>query len=219
MRFNAHTHFPAHDDAETAIVGIFFTQKPEPEAPFRSFGLHPRYLPDANLSPALNWLLDRLPTAVAVGEAGLDKLCDTPWDRQEQAFDLCLEAASKHHLPLIIHCVRAYDEVLAQLKKHQFKQPAIFHGFDKHPNTVRQLLAAGCYVSFGSALFRENSHAAEALWACPDDRFFLETDTSQVALSEVYKRAAAVRRVEVEVLEKRVWETAEKVFTRWTHPM
>lgn len=219
MRFNAHTHFPAHDTGETGIVGIFFTQKPEPEAPYRSYGLHPRYLPDADLSPALAWLHDRLPGAVAVGEAGLDKLCDTPWERQVEAFDLCIEAAANHNLPLIIHCVRAYDEVLAQLKKHAFKQPMIFHGFDKHPNTARQLLAAGCFLSFGSALFRENSHAAEALQACPEGSFFLETDMGEVALREVYERAAEVRGVDVEVLKKKVWETATNVFTRWTHPM
>lgn len=218
MRFNAHTHFSAHDAGETGIVGIFFTQKPEPEAPYRSYGLHPRYLPEADLSPALAWLNDRLPGAVAVGEAGLDKLCNTPWERQVEAFNRCIEAAAQYNLPIIIHCVRAYDEVLAQLKKHAFKQPVIFHGFDKHPNTARQLLAAGCYLSFGSALFRENSHAAEALRACPEGRYFLETDMGAVALGDVYKQAAEVRGIEVKALEKRVWETAEAVFTQLTHP-
>lgn len=218
MRFNAHTHFPAHDAGDTAIVGIFYTQHPEPEAPYRSYGLHPRYLPESDLSPALAWLHDRLPGAIAVGEAGLDKLCDTPWERQTAAFDACIEAAAQVQLPLIVHCVRAYDEVLAQLKKHAFQEPVIFHGFDKHPNTAGQLLAAGCYLSFGSALFRENSHAAAALKACPDGRLFLETDMSEMPLGEVYKRAAEVRGVNVDVLEKEVWETASKVFTRWSHP-
>ncbi|MCC6414003.1 MAG: TatD family hydrolase [Saprospiraceae bacterium] len=217
MRFNAHTHFPAHDTGETGIVGIFFTQNPEPEAPYRSFGLHPRYLPDANLSPALAWLNDRLPGAVAVGEAGLDKLCDTPWERQVEAFDHCIEAATQHHLPLIIHCVRAYDEVLAQLKKHQFNQPVIFHGFDKHPNTARQLLAAGCYLSFGSALFRENSHAAEALRVCPERRYFLETDMGAVALIEVYKRAANLRGVRKKELEAALWKLGKEVFLGLGH--
>ncbi len=217
MRFNAHTHFPAHDTGETGIVGIFFTQKPEPEAPFRSYGLHPRYLPDADLSPALAWLHERLPGAVAVGEAGLDKLCDTPWERQVEAFDACIEAATVHKLPLIIHCVRAYDEVLAQLKKHRFEQPVIFHGFDKHPNTARQLLAAGCLLSFGSALFRENSHAAEALQACPEGRFFLETDMSEVTLREVYKRAAEVKGVSAEELEAALWKLGKEVFLGLGH--
>jgi TatD DNase family protein len=218
MRLNAHTHLPAHDVAETAVVGIFFSQNPEPVAPYRSFGLHPRYLPSADLSPALSWLHERLPGAVAVGEAGLDKLCDTPWNRQVEAFDLCIEAAAQFNLPLIVHCVRAYDEVLAQLKKHSFREPVIFHGFDKHPNTARQLLAAGCYLSFGTALFRTNSHAAEALAACPDGRFFLETDMGEVALQEVYAKAAEVRKVPLNFLENMVWETGKAVFKPWNFP-
>lgn len=54
------------------------------------------------------------------------------------------------------------------------------------------LLRAGCYLSFGAALFRQKSQAAESLRATPPDRLFLETDDASISIEAVYEQAAAI---------------------------
>ena len=92
--------------------------------------------------------------------------------------------------------------MIAFKKEWKASQYWVFHGFDKNAATAAMLLRAGCYLSFGAALLREQSHAAEALRSAPEDRFFLETDDSNVEIAAVYERAAAIRAAEKASLEK-----------------
>lgn len=101
-----------------------------------------------------------------------------------------------HQKPLIIHCVRAYEEVLA-IKKEWGTQgdviPWIFHGFNKKPAVAQMLLRAGAYLSFGAALLVPGSPAAQSLAICPPGRYFLETDDrNDVSIAAVYAAAAAI---------------------------
>jgi TatD DNase family protein len=171
-----------------------------------------------DLARAETWLREQseYPAMLAIGEAGLDKLCDTPWTEQTAAFDLCIELAIQLKKPLIIHCVRAYEEVLQQLRRHSFLPAgkAVFHGFNKHPHTAAMLLKTGCYLSFGAALLRSNSHAAEALQQTPADRFFLETDDKDVFIQEIYARAAAIRDINEGILASEIRQNAITIFTK-----
>lgn len=63
---------------------------------------------------------------------------------------------------------------------------------------------AGCLLSFGAALFRENNHAAESLQQTPVDRFFLETDVSDLSIENIYERAADVRSISPDDLKRQV---------------
>ena len=66
---------------------------------------------------------------VAVGEAGFDKLTAAPMELQVRMFEKQVELSEKYRLPLIIHCVKAMDELLAVRKKLNPAQPWIWHGF------------------------------------------------------------------------------------------
>lgn len=221
MFINIHTHHPTGSTGTIEIENRYFGQKSDDIGPenLRSVGLHPWYLNKASLADAVIWLNEQAiqPGVMAIGEAGLDKTTDTPMELQAFAFQKCIAAAQKMQLPLLIHCVRAYEEVLQQLKsafKGSETVPVIFHGFNRGPEVAQMLLRAGCYLSFGSALSAERSLAGKSLKITPPDRFFLETDVSDTSIDAVYDLAATLRGEDRGVLVQQMQENFEKVFRR-----
>lgn len=110
------------------------------QAKFLSVSLHPWYLSAENLQAQINWMehcLSSDPRVVAVGEAGLDKLCDTPLPLQQEAFQAAIELSEKYRFPLLIHAVKATAELLALQKKYRPTQPWIIHGFRGKKNWLK----------------------------------------------------------------------------------
>lgn len=216
MLINLHTHHSTLSPKIFEIESIWYGQPKLPRAAHGSVGLHPWYLEGIDLDTADGWLREQAakPEILALGEAGLDKVCKTPWNLQLLAFQRCVEISEAFRKPLILHCVRAYPELIALKKAWKPIQPWIFHGFDKHPETAAMLLRGGCFLSFGAALFRDNNKAAESLQATPADRFFLETDDAAVTIEAVYTRAAAILGVDIGALQELVSGTFNRVFNR-----
>lgn len=194
MLINLHTHHPAGNNTCLEIENLRPGQ--EKTTRFCSAGLHPWFLSEETLLSDCNWLREMAarPGVLAIGESGLDHIAKTPRDLQLRAFRESIAVSESTGKPLIIHCVRAHDEVLALKKELQPQQPWIFHGFNKHPKLAHMMVQAGCCLSFGKALFHPDSHAAAALAEIPADRFFLETDDATgLTIEEVYSRAALLR--------------------------
>lgn len=204
MYINLHTHRPVLSPDTFEIESVYFGQHRVPSAQPHSIGLHPWHLDGLVWDTAALWLETQaaLSSTLAIGEAGLDKICQSPWGLQIQAFQQCAAMAEKMGKPLIIHCVRAHSEILALKKAWKPKQPWVFHGFDKKQAIADRLLQAGCYLSFGAALFRENSAASECLRKVPGNRFFLETDDAAISIEAVYERAAWLRGMEMGTLRQ-----------------
>ena len=208
---NIHTHYPSADPQLLEIESLYFGQSAPGSSPWRSAGLHPWYLDFPDLGLAEHWLREQAarPGALAIGEAGLDKHRGAAWPLQVQAFECCLRVAADTRKPLVLHCVKAHDEVLGMLRRYAL--PAVFHGFDKHPQLAARLWEAGYGLSFGAALFNSRSHAAEALRQTPADHFFLETDDKKLDIRAVYERAAAIRGSTPEKLQAQVWENFQNI--------
>ena len=145
---------------------------------------------------------------VAVGEAGLDKLTAAPMELQVRMFEKQVELSEKYRLPLIIHCVKAMDELLAVRKKLNPAQPWIWHGFRGKPQQAGQLIKNGIYLSFGA------HYSEETVKGVPVGRLFLETDDSPVDIEEVLKQVAKARSTDVEELRQAIRENIQKVFFR-----
>ena len=209
---NLHTHHPTEAPEVLEIENRYYPQPASGKTPFWSVGLHPWYLQKVDWREAERWLEEQvaLPECLAIGETGLDKVSTTPWDRQISAYQLCLKVAATSGKPLVIHCVRAFAETL-QLLPPALAPRSVFHGFDKHRQTAKMLLDAGCYLSFGAALFRGNSNAAGVLRQIPADRFFLETDDEAQDIHAIYQRAAALRSVTVEEVVEQVAQNFERL--------
>ncbi len=164
-----HTHFPRPG----AIVNLDPTDSSARMLPglIYSVGIHPW-----NAGLATPAVIDRLeeialsPQVVAIGETGLDSLRGPSAEVQEQVFKLHIALASRLRLPLIIHCVKTWDRLLAIKKQAPEVHAWIIHGFRGKPALARQLVAAGFYISFGH-------HYNPESWAVtPVDRRLVESD-------------------------------------------
>lgn len=163
-----HTHGTA--DNRDAVVCIDPTESTtDITASARiSVGIHPWNADRADWSAFDAALAD--PRIVAIGEAGFDRVRGPEIAIQTPVFDRQARIASERNLPLVIHCVRATDLVLAARKRLAPKNQWIIHGFRGNETTARQLLDAGIDLSFGKKF------NPEAYNITPPDRLYFETD-------------------------------------------
>ena len=131
-------------------------------------------------------LTNNISRLLAIGETGLDKLRGGTIDQQMACFEAHLELANSLEKPVIIHCVKAFEEIIATLKRCKFQQPAIFHGFRGKPELAHQLMSKGYYLSFGPKFNPESLRIAASANHC-----LLETDDSGTDISDIYKAAKA----------------------------
>lgn len=150
--------------------------------------------------------LVRHPQVLAVGEAGLDKLISVSLDSQTDALRYQADVAEAIGKPLVLHLVKATAELLALKREFNPRVPWIVHGFRGKAQLAQDLVRHGLYLSFG-ARYQE-----EALRQMPADRLFLETDESDVPISDLYERAALVRGVTCDELVETVSRNVQSVF-------
>ena len=174
--------------------------------------MHPWYLSDAIDIDKLQKAAIQ-PNILAIGECGLDKVCATDWNLQIRAFAQQIELANKIGKPIIIHCVRAWEEVMATLKQHKVSVPVIFHGFNKS-NIASRLIDNGYYLSFGKALLSNGSPAAEVISSIPANRYFLETDDSDISIADIYAAAATLRQTQPDDVILQLRHNFKTVFNR-----
>ena len=176
-----------------------------------SIGIHPWYI-DGNgqeqLSKLKQWITH--PHVLAIGECGLDKVCSTDFSLQQDVFAGQIRLANSIQKPLIIHCVRAWEEVFSLLKKQQIAVPVIFHGFAKNAVMARRIISEGYYLSFGRAL--QQDRIREILGNIPSDRFFLETDDAALAIEKVYDLAVSTLSIDHNSLSLQLQKNAAAVF-------
>ena len=108
--------------------------------------------------------------------------------------------------PLVIHLVKAVDELLKVKRDLRPSNPWIIHGFRGKAALAEEYLKHGFYLSFGE------KYQKAALCRIPADRLFIETDESEVAIGELYARAARVRGISPEELGETLRRNVCKVF-------
>ena len=189
-------------------AGISF---PEERGLYYSLGLHPWYIAELG-EEALGRLedhLDREPRIIALGEAGLDRRCDTDFSLQLHLFEEQIKISKRRALPLIIHLVGAQDELLRLHKKYSPRSPWVIHGFRGKPSSARPLLDKGLYLSFGEHYQGESLTLANHF-----GRAFLETDDqATLSIGSIYELASSVLGVEEEELTQSLWIRAQRLFS------
>ncbi len=148
--------------------------------------------------------------AVAVGEIGLDFACDVNRDTQEQVFRAQLAQAEKRNLPVILHCVRAFEPMMKILADYRLRA-VIFHGFIGSAQQAKRATDAGYYLSFGPNAFR-SPKTITALKSTPESRLFAETDDSGEMIENVYSHIANARDISVEKLREIIEDNYNKIF-------
>lgn len=200
--FDIHTHNNRADD-EYSIYNC----KEYIEGRKISIGIHPweinngwkeRFAAIKNESKSEN--------VCAIGECGIDRLnSPVAIETQKEVFKAHALLAEEAKKPLIIHCVKGFDEIMSIRKEIAPKQAWIIHGFRGKPQQAEQFIKNGFYLSFGE-MFN-----AESLKATPKEKLFIESDESKTGINEIYRRIAETLGCSVEELASTIMQNAEKV--------
>ena len=181
------------------------THRPTSAVTITAVGLHPWQAEHGALPSE-----EQIEAADAVGEIGLDKACEVDFERQTAMFEAQLRLAEQHQKPVVLHCVRAFEEVMNALEKFALRT-VIFHGFIGSREQAERAVKKGYYLSFGARTERSKK-TIEALRATPLDRLFIESDEAETPIEEIYALVARLRGVEVEALAAATRQNHARIF-------
>jgi TatD DNase family protein len=150
-----------------------------------SIGLHPWYLQRDTLEMDYLWMneFSVKPEVMAIGECGLDKLCKVSWELQLEAFHWQINLAKAVQKPMIIHCVRAQQDILKIIK--EVDVIFVFHGFNRSLAMAYDILNAGGVISV-NAKFLKTKQGQDTMKKINQNSVFLETDDDSISIHEAY---------------------------------
>ena len=212
MFYNIHTHKSSNQKNVLEIVNQYPHEFDETIQNY-SIGIHPWHIDENRVITDLKIIEEKLQLAncLALGECGLDKRIETPFEIQISVFEKQIKLAKKYNKPLILHCVSAYQEIIEIKKRLQIEVPMIIHGFSKNNQVAKSLLENGFYLSFGKYLLR-NPELETVFKQVPNNQFFLETDTMEETLEEVYAIASKYKNIEMKNLKNIISDNFNHVF-------
>jgi TatD DNase family protein len=152
---------------------------------FPMLGLHPEEV-RADWQELLAQLHRKMDDRViAIGEVGLDFYWSREFEKEQLlAFEEQVKWSVEMRLPLMIHCRKAQNEMVAILKRYKDNLPGgVFHCFTGNALEAQELLQFDRFVlGIGGVLTFKKSHLPEVLPAAvPLDRIVLETDAPYMA--------------------------------------
>ena len=156
-----------------------------PDYCYPMLGLHPEEV-------RADWkeVLDRIRYSltskiIAIGEIGLDFYWSREFEQEQlEAFEEQVRWSVETRLPLMIHCRKAQNEMVAILKKYSHDLPGgVFHCFTGNEIEARELLQFDRFVlGIGGVLTFKKSNLPQTLPAVvPLNRIVLETDAPYMA--------------------------------------
>jgi TatD DNase family protein len=208
---NTHTHAQIFD-AGIELVNIFPGDQERPK--FFSCGLHPRYINRDDYREKLEEVehAAAAKSCLAIGECGLDKLSSVDLDLQQEVFNAHIRIANSLGKPMIVHCVKSFNELINCLNLGNNEMPVVIHGFNNNENIASVLADHGCYFSFGKALLGYDSNASRAIRNVGRRRFFLETDDADISIKYIYRKASQLLGIEEEIIAAQLQSNFEQVF-------
>ena len=154
---------------------------------FGAVGVHPWWVKDLAIAPAQlsRAVVERVERersgienrCVAVGECGLDANIETPMEQQIAVFEAQLDAANTVSLPVIVHCVRAHNEVIRALKNNRPKKGGVIHAFSGSREIAETYIELGFYLGVGGTITYERAAKTRGTVASVSlERLLLESD-------------------------------------------
>jgi TatD DNase family protein len=179
-----------------------------------SVGLHPWYIEPGKENKVIAWIKEAasLSSVLALGECGIDLKIGTAYGLQEKVFLKQAAIAEELKKPLVIHCVKAYQQLLNLLIQQKPSVRWIFHGYNHNEQVAGDLIKNGAYLSVGADLLKENSKIRRSFPSLPPDRIFLETDDWQQPVWKLYAEAAKLLFMPEKDLKQRVLENFRACF-------
>ena len=197
-------------------------------------GLHPDSIPLGEVSyrEGLARMTENVDRMAAVGEVGLDYHYGVGEENhriQRFILDSMCEFAETHHLPIVIHCRDAAEDLLEILSRHRLGK-IYLHCYQEDAEFAERLLNQGYDVIFGFTgiiTFKSAEALRETAKALPLDRIVTETDSPCLSpvpfrgkrneptrVVQVAKKLAEVRGEDIETLKEAVYDTARRFYGR-----
>jgi TatD DNase family protein len=154
--------------------------------------------------------------ALAIGECGLDTRIDIPRNQQIEIFRAQAELSMEGNKPLIIHCVRAYDDIIALHKLLKPQNPWIIHGFNRNERIASMLLEQGILLSIGKELLNTRHPLSTFFTKITHYPFFLESDGKDIAIETLYQKAAQLLDRSIEEISSIIEKHVQQVYGRYT---
>lgn len=210
---NIHTH---QKNANKNVLAIRNLSNDEPFPPheFVSLGLHPWHIDPENYKEQLASLEQKLKrhNFIAIGECGLDPKSPVTLNLQLEILKKQAHWADKMGLPLIIHCLKYYPELIRLRKQNNFQQPWIIHGFNSSKQQADELIKNNCFLSFGHLLLNPVTKARQIFADIPLTNLFLETDEANQDIMHIYTEAAKLKSIASDVLKKHIFVNFKRIF-------
>ena len=215
---NIHTHNLNLNSNIHCIYNLFHTDleiaKINPKNLY-SIGIHPWQTVNINIPIEIEKIqkFASLSNVIAIGECGIDKLKGTDLLDQANAFESQAIIAEQVKKPIIIHCVKAFDEIIEIKRRIKPKVSWIIHGYRQSPELAKQLMNEGFILSFGEKVLN-NEELTQALpKLLKNNIFFLETDNiDNKAILNLYSQFSKKLGITETNLVVQIETSFEKVF-------
>lgn len=194
---------------------------------YPGYGLHPAFLRhhhESHLDELRDWIAREKPTHV--GECGLDHYVEgLDLDFQKSLFLAQLKLAKEFALPVVVHALRAVDDVTAMLRRVGGLR-GVVHSFGGSPEQAARLFRLGFHLGIGGPVTYERAKRLRGIVArMPIEFLLLETDAPDqplqgdrgrrnepARLAEVARVVAGLRNVAVEEIAERTTRNACELF-------
>ena len=211
-----HSHDSKHEEGVFVLENLMAHEEITPvacEGMAFSVGVHPWFLTESNMKVQLDFVkrYGNEKSVVAIGEAGFDKLKGASLKLQIKVFEEQVKISETLKKPLIIHCVKRWDDLLASYQKMKPRMSWLIHGFRGKKELAHQLISKGMYLSLWYK-FALKPESSELLRSIPYDRLFLETDGSGVNIRDIYKKATDDLDLSVDDLKAKIVANYRKLF-------
>ncbi len=193
-----HTHHNRGTRDTVAVVNLMagddITHVPGSNNLF-SAGIHPWNLTVDNAAQLKAGLILTLahPHVVIIGEAGFDHLRGPSIEVQREAFRFQAELAEEMKKPVVVHCVRYWDELIKAQENIKPSVPWIIHGFRGKSDLAASLAGKGFWFSLGLRGIN-----IQTITAINRERMLLETDDAMIPVSDVYRLFAGIMKCDDE---------------------
>ena len=197
------------------------------EGVFAAFGLHPMFA-DRYDERLLEELSRFAASAKAIGEIGLDyTLTEISRDVQKAAFRGQLRLAVRMGLPVIIHCRRAFDDLIQILREEQVREVGgVMHAYSGSAEMARMFIKENLLISLSGTITYRNAVKGPLVASRIElEHLLLETDSPDMApepyrgkvnepafLLEIARMVASVKGVDLAEVARVTTSNAERLF-------
>lgn len=219
--------FMPNIDANT-IDGMLLLEKQYKNHCFPMMGLHPCYVKE-NFAEELriisSWFDKR--NFCAIGEIGIDLYWDKTFVKEQiKAFEIQINWAKDHEIPIVIHCRESLDLSIEIVEKHQEGNlKGIFHCFSGNADQANKIIDLNFLLGIGGVVTFKNGGLDKVIPEIAMDHLVLETDSpylaptpfrgkrnSPIYLKQIAQRIAELKECTIKEVAQITTKTANKIF-------